>query len=122
MAHRAGIQYFFSYRYCIGMFGFIWLVCLFCQAKDKEIGIRKVLGASAGNITLLLSNSFIRLVFVAFVIACPLAWLIMDKWLQDFAYRINISWWMFALAGVLALLIAIITVSFQAIKAAVATR
>jgi putative ABC transport system permease protein len=102
---------------CLGLFG---LSAYSAKQRIKEIGIRKVLGASAGNITLLLSNSFIKLVLVAFVIACPIAWFVMDKWLQDFAYRINISWWMFVLAGLLALLIALITVSFQAIKAAIA--
>ena len=102
---------------CLGLFG---LSAYSAKQRIKEIGIRKVLGASAGNITLLLSNSFIKLVLVAFVIACPIAWFVMDKWLQDFAYRINISWWMFVLAGILAVLIAVITVSFQAIKAAVA--
>ncbi|MEP7373280.1 MAG: ABC transporter permease [Chitinophagaceae bacterium] len=102
---------------CLGLFG---LSAYSAKQRIKEIGIRKVLGASAGNITVLLSNSFIKLVLVAFVIACPIAWFVMDKWLQDFAYRINISWWMFGLAGLLALLIALITVSFQAIKAAIA--
>jgi putative ABC transport system permease protein len=102
---------------CLGLFG---LSTYSAKQRVKEIGIRKVLGASAGNITLLLSNSFIRLVLIAFVIACPLAWFVMNKWLQDFAYRINISWWMFSLAGLLAVIIALITVSFQAIKAAVA--
>ncbi|HMK25919.1 MAG TPA: ABC transporter permease [Chitinophagaceae bacterium] len=102
---------------CLGLFG---LSAYSARQRIKEIGIRKVLGASAGSITLLLSNSFIKLVFIAFVIACPVAWFVMNKWLQDFAYRINISWWMFGLAGLLALVIAIITVSFQAIKAAIA--
>ncbi len=102
---------------CLGLFG---LSAYSARQRIKEIGIRKVLGASAGSITLLLSNSFIRLVLIAFVIACPIAWFVMDKWLQDFAYRINISWWMFLLAGIVALLIALVTVSFQAIKAAVA--
>lgn len=101
---------------CLGLFG---LSAYSAKQRIKEIGIRKVLGASAVNITLLLSNSFIKLVLVAFVIACPIAWFVMNKWLQDFTYRIEISWWMFVLAGLLALLIALITVSFQAIKAAV---
>ena len=102
---------------CLGLFG---LSAYSARQRIKEIGIRKVLGASAGNITLLLSNSFIRLVLIAFVISCPLVWFVMNKWLEDFAYRINISWWMFLAAGVLTLLIALVTVSFQAIKAAVA--
>jgi putative ABC transport system permease protein len=102
---------------CLGLFG---LSAYSARQRIKEIGIRKVLGASAGNITFLLSNSFLKLVIVSFLIAIPLAWFVMDKWLQDFAYRIHISWWMFALAALMALAIALITVSFQAIKAAVA--
>ncbi|MEI9908191.1 MAG: FtsX-like permease family protein [Bacteroidota bacterium] len=102
---------------CLGLFG---LSAYSARQRIKEIGIRKVLGASAGSITFLLSNSFIKLVLIAFIIAIPLVWFVMNKWLQDFAYRISISWWMFALAGLLALVIALITVSFQAIKAAVA--
>ena len=85
---------------CLGLFG---LSAYSARQRIKEIGIRKVLGASAGSITLLLSNSFIKLVLIAFVIACPVAWFVMNKWLQDFAYRINISWWVFVLAGILAL-------------------
>ena len=99
---------------CLGLFG---LSAYSARQRIKEIGIRKVLGASAGNITFLLSNSFLKLVIVAFFIAIPLAWFVMDKWLQDFAYRIHISWWMFGLAGIMALAIALLTVSFQAIKA-----
>ena len=102
---------------CLGLFG---LSAYSARQRIKEIGIRKVLGASAGNITLLLSNSFIKLVLVAFVISIPLAWFVMNNWLQDFAYRIDISWWMFLVAGIITLLIALITISFQAIKAAVA--
>jgi putative ABC transport system permease protein len=93
---------------CLGLFG---LSAYSARQRIKEIGIRKVLGASVGNITFLLSNSFIKLVLIAFIIACPVAWFVMNKWLQDFAYRINISWWMFALAGILALIIALITVA-----------
>lgn len=102
---------------CLGLFG---LSAYAARQRIKEIGIRKVLGASAGSITLLLSKSFIKLVLTAFVLAAPLAWIAMSRWLQNFAYRIDISWWMFALAGVLALAIALITVSLQAIKAALA--
>jgi putative ABC transport system permease protein len=102
---------------CLGLFG---LSAYSARQRIKEIGIRKVLGASASNITFLLSNSFLKLVIVAFFIAIPLAWFVMDKWLQDFAYRIHISWWMFGLAGFMALAIAMLTVSFQAIKAALA--
>ena len=88
--------------------------------RTKEIGIRKTLGASVQNIVRLLSADFIKLVLVAVLIASPVAWFFMSKWLQDFAYRINIMWWMFLLAGVIAIIIAMATVGFQAIKAAVA--
>ncbi|HEY2727702.1 MAG TPA: FtsX-like permease family protein, partial [Parafilimonas sp.] len=102
---------------CLGLLG----LSLFATAqRTKEIGVRKVLGASVSNIILLLSKDFIRLVIVAFVIASPVAWFIMHNWLQDFAYRINISWWIFIAAGILAVFIALATISFQAIKAAIA--
>ena len=102
---------------CLGLFG---LAAYSAQQRTKEIGIRKVLGSSVNSIVALLSKDFIRLVIIAIVIATPLAWWAMSKWLQNFAYRINISWWIFFIAGALALLIALITISFQAIKAAVA--
>ena len=79
-----------------------------------------MLGASVSNITTLLSKDFIRLVLIGLIIASPVAWVVMNKWLQAFAYRINISWWVFIFAGILAILIALFTISFQAIKAAVA--
>ncbi len=88
--------------------------------RTKEIGVRKVLGASVTNIVALLSKDFIKLVIIAFVIASPVAWWIMHNWLQDFAYRINISWWIFLGAGFLAIIIALGTISFQAIRAAIA--
>ncbi|HSU29060.1 MAG TPA: FtsX-like permease family protein, partial [Chitinophagaceae bacterium] len=88
--------------------------------KVKEIGIRKVLGASISGIVSLLSRDFMKLVLIAAFIATPLAWYFMHQWLQDFAYRINIGWWVFAVAGSLALLIALVTVSFRAIRAAIA--
>jgi putative ABC transport system permease protein len=88
------------------------------EQRSKEIGIRKVLGASISNITTLLSMNFIKLVFIAIVIASPISWWAMTKWLQDFTYRITISWWMFALAGAVAVIIALLTVSYQSIKAA----
>jgi putative ABC transport system permease protein len=100
---------------CLGLFG---LVIFTAEQKTKEFGIRKVLGASAASLFGLLSKEFLVLVIAALVIASPLAWLAMNKWLQDYVYRITISWWMFAVAGVLAIIIALITVSFQAIKAA----
>jgi putative ABC transport system permease protein len=87
--------------------------------RTKEIGIRKVLGASVSNIVNLLSLDFLILVIISFIIAAPLAWFFMYKWLQDFAYHTNLSFWVFALSGVCALAIALFTVSFQAIKAAI---
>jgi len=102
---------------CLGLLG----LSLFATAqRTKEIGVRKVLGASVGNIVGLLSKDFIVLVLIAFLIASPIAWLIMHQWLQDFAYRTNIEWWVFAVAGLLAAVIALATISAQAIKAAMA--
>jgi len=102
---------------CLGLLG----LSLFATTqRTKEIGVRKVLGASVSNIVMLLSKDFIRLIIIAFVIASPVAWWIMHNWLQDFAYRINISWWIFFAAGLLAVIIALATISFQAIKAAIA--
>jgi len=100
---------------CLGLFG---LAAYAAEQRTKEIGIRKVLGASMSVIVGMLSKDFIKLVIIAIVIASPLAWWAMSKWLQDFAYRINIQWWVFALAGAGAVLIAFITISFQSIKAA----
>lgn len=102
---------------CLGLFG---LATYMAEQRIKEIGIRKVLGASVSNITTMLSRDFLKLVLVAALIAFPLAWFVMNKWLEDFAYRIQIGWWIFLAAGVLAVLIALVTVSFQAIKAATA--
>jgi putative ABC transport system permease protein len=102
---------------CLGLFG---LATYMAETRIKEIGIRKVLGASATNITALLSKDFIKIVLVSIVIASPVAWLAMHKWLQGYNYRINISWFVFVASGLLAILIALLTVSFQAIKAAIA--
>lgn len=102
---------------CLGLFG---LAAFTGEQRIKEIGIRKVLGATVANVITLLSKDFLKLVLIAFVIASPIAWWAMNKWLQGFAYRVNISLWVFVLAGILALLIALATVSFQAIKAAIA--
>src|SRR5688572_8236772 len=102
---------------CLGLFG---LSAYTASQRVKEIGIRKVLGASVPDITKMLSKDFIRLILIAIVIASPIAWWAMNKWLEDFAYRVNISWWIFVAAGALALMIAMLTVSFQAIKAAIA--
>jgi putative ABC transport system permease protein len=102
---------------CLGLFG---LAAYTAERRTKEIGIRKVLGATLPNVVSLLSKDFLRLVALAAVIAFPLAWWVMHSWLEDFAYRINISWWVFGIAGVLAVVIALCTVSFQAIKAGLA--
>lgn len=102
---------------CLGLFG---LATYMAEQRTKEIGIRKVLGASVGNVVNMLSKDFIILVLIASVIAFPVAWWAMNKWLQDFAYRITIGWWIFFAAGAIAFLIAFITVSSQAIKAALA--
>ena len=102
---------------CLGLFG---LVAFTAQKRRREIGIRKVLGATGVRVAMLLSIDFIKLVIVAVLIAFPVAWWAMNKWLQAFEYRIDIHWWMFALAGIIAIAIALCTVSFQAIKAAIA--
>jgi putative ABC transport system permease protein len=102
---------------CLGLFG---LAMFTAQQRIKEIGIRKVLGASVTGIVAMLSKDFLKLVLISIVIAAPVAWWAMTKWLEDFAYKINIGWWIFLLAGSIAMLIALLTVSFQAIRAAVA--
>ncbi len=102
---------------CLGLFG---LVTFAAEQRVKEIGIRKVLGARITNIFELLSKDFVKLLVLSICIASPVAWWVMNKWLQDFAYRISISWWIFVSVGVVCLLIALVTISFQAIKAAVA--
>jgi putative ABC transport system permease protein len=102
----------------IACFGLVGLSAYNILQRTKEIGIRKVLGASVQNVVYILSKDFLLLVIISFVIASPMAWYIMHKWLQDFAYRIDISWWVFLLAGMVALLIALFTVSYQSIKAA----
>jgi putative ABC transport system permease protein len=104
----------------ISSMGLLGLISLITIQRTKEIGIRKVLGASITHITTMLSVEFLVLVIVSFVVAAPMAWLAMHYWLNGFAYRITIQWWIFALAGVTAVLIAVITVSFQAVKAAIA--
>jgi putative ABC transport system permease protein len=109
----AAIAIFLS---CLGLYG---LASFMAVQRIKEVGIRKVLGASVRSIIYLFSREFIILICVAFVIAGALAWYFMHQWLQDFAYRINLDWWLFALAAMLSLFVALITISFQAIKAAV---
>jgi putative ABC transport system permease protein len=110
----AGLTIFIS---CLGLFG---LTTYMAQNRRKEIGIRKVLGANVANITGLLSKEFLFLVAVSFIIASPVSWIIMNKWLLNYEYRIPIQWWVFAGTGLLSFIIAIATVSFQAIKAAIA--
>ncbi|MBS1660534.1 MAG: ABC transporter permease [Bacteroidetes bacterium] len=110
----AGLAIFIS---CLGLFG---LVSYSAERRIKEIGIRKVMGASVNHIVLLLSSHFLRLVLIANLIAWPLAFWAIHRWLEDYAYRVSMSWWVFALAGLSALLIALVTVSVLAIKAAIA--
>lgn len=100
---------------CLGLFG---LAAYTAERRTKEIGIRKVLGASVSGITQLLSKDFLQLVGISSLIAFPVAWLVMHNWLQAFAYRIGINWWVFIIAGLLAMMIALITISFQSVKAA----
>lgn len=102
---------------CIGLFG---LSVFVAQHRIKEIGIRKVLGASVTGITAMLTKDFFKLIIISIFIASAPAWLIMSKWLQGYAYRVEISWWIFVLAGMLTILIAVVTISFQSIKAAIA--
>ncbi|HEY4652456.1 MAG TPA: FtsX-like permease family protein, partial [Pontibacter sp.] len=108
----AGLTIFIA---CLGLFG---LASFTAEQRTKEIGIRKVLGSSTTSIVLLLSRDFAALVLIAILLAIPIAWYSMDKWLQDFAYRTELSWWIFALAGFSAMTIALLTISFQAVKAA----
>lgn len=102
---------------CLGLFG---LSTFTVEKRSKEIGIRKVLGATVPSLLGLLSLDYIKLIIVAFIIAGPIAYWGFSKWLENFAYRINMEWWMFALAGLGALVIALITVSSQTIKVSVA--
>jgi len=110
----AGIAVLLS---CLGLFAIVNLVM---EQRRKEVGVRKVLGASVTEITALLSKDFIKLVALAFLIATPVAWYFLNQWLQNFSYRVNVSWWIFPMAGAAILLIALITVSFQTIKASLA--
>jgi ABC-type antimicrobial peptide transport system permease subunit len=110
----AAIAIFLS---CLGLYG---LASFMAVQRIKEVGIRKVLGASAGNIVYLFSKEFIVLITIAFAIATPIAWYYMHQWLQDYVYRINISWWLFAAGGLASIIIALATISFQAVKAAMA--
>jgi putative ABC transport system permease protein len=100
---------------CLGLYGLVSYVVV---QRTKEIGVHKVLGASVSSIVGLLSSDFLQLVLIAILIASPLAWYAMDRWLADFAYRVDVSGWIFVLAGLLAVGIALLTVSFQSIRAA----
>jgi putative ABC transport system permease protein len=102
---------------CLGLYG---LASFMAVQRVKEVGIRKVLGASVGNIVYLFSKEFITLIAIAFAIAAPIAWYYMHQWLQAYVYRINISWWLFAVGGMASIIIALATISFKAIKAAIA--
>ncbi|HEV3223735.1 MAG TPA: ABC transporter permease [Puia sp.] len=110
----AGLTIFIS---CLGLFG---LATYMAESRIKEVGVRKILGASVSNITALLSKDFVKLVVISIFIASPISWYFMKQWLMGFDYRIHISWFVFAMAGLTAIIIALITVSFQAIKAAIA--
>ena len=110
----AGLTIFIS---CLGLFG---LAAYMAENRIKEIGVRKVLGASVFNITALLSKEFLALVTISILIASPIAWYAMHQWLQGYSYRINMQWWVFVMAGMLAVIVSLITVSFQAVKAAIA--
>jgi ABC-type antimicrobial peptide transport system permease subunit len=101
---------------CMGLFA---VAVLAIGQRYKEIGVRKILGASVSSIVTLLSFDFLKLVGVAIVIAIPVAWYIMNTWLQDFAYRVTLHWWTFGLAGIAALIIAFLTISIQSVRAAV---
>ncbi|WP_345233833.1 ABC transporter permease [Olivibacter ginsenosidimutans] len=110
----AGLTLFIS---CLGLFG---LATYTAERRSKEIGVRKVLGATVSSIVQLLSKDFIKLIGIAFIISCPIAYYMMNSWLEDFNYRIQIGWQVFVLTGALATLITLCTVSFQSIKAALA--
>ena len=112
--------YFASIAIFISCLGLLGLAAFTAQVRTREIGVRKVLGASVTNITAMLSKDFLVLVIISLLIASPIAWFAMNNWLQSYAYRISIEWWVFPIAGTLAILIAFITISFQAIKAALA--
>jgi ABC-type antimicrobial peptide transport system permease subunit len=103
---------------CLGLFG---LAAYTAERRTKEIGIRKVLGASVPRITRLLSKDFLQLVFISAVVAFPVAWYAMHQWLQNYAYRISINWWVFVISGLMAMIIALLTISFQSVKAAISS-
>ena len=102
----------------IACFGLLGLSAYNVLQRTKEIGVRKVLGASLQSILILLSRDFLKLVFISLLLAIPVGWVVMNRWLQDYAYRITIGWWVFAVAGTVALFIAIVTICIQVLKAA----
>ena len=102
---------------CLGLFG---LATFTAAQRTKEIGVRKVLGASVSSITVMLAKDFLKLVMLSLLVAFPVAWLAMNKWLEGFAYKIDMDWWMFAVAGLATVMIAWLTVSWQSIRAALA--
>jgi putative ABC transport system permease protein len=104
----------------VAALGLLGLTIYAAEQRVKEIGIRKVLGASVSGVVLMLSKDFLKLVLIAAVIAIPIAWYYMNKWLEDFAYRININWWVFGLSALVAIIIAMATILFQVVKAAIA--
>ena len=114
MSIATGLAIFIT---CLGLFG---IATLSIAQRTKEIGVRKVLGASVAGITGLLAKDFLKIVLVSFVLASPIAWWAMNTWLDDFAYRVDLQWWIFALAGVGAVVIAFLTVGFQSVRAALA--
>jgi putative ABC transport system permease protein len=110
---------FFSFlAIIISCLGLIGLSSFMAERRTKEIGIRKINGAKSNEVFSMLSKEYIILVIISIIIACPIAWYVMNKWLQSYAFRISIGWWVFALAGVIALVIAFLTVSFQSYRAA----
>ena len=113
-------SFFAGFAIFVASLGLLGLSLFATLQRTKEIGVRKVLGDSVGNIFMLLSRDFILLIIIAFLVASPLAWFVMHHWLEDFAYRIRISWWIFLAAGAASVLIALCTISFQAIKAGLA--
>ena len=110
-------RYFTFIAIFIASLGLLGLSSISIQRKTKEIGIRKAVGAPVGSIVFLLTKDFVRWVIIAFVLACPVAWYSMQQWLENFAYKTSLNWWIFAASGLLALLVALITVSIQTIKA-----
>jgi ABC-type antimicrobial peptide transport system permease subunit len=108
----SGLAIFIS---CLGLYG---LISFFVAQRRKEIGIRKVLGGKVGDILLLFTQDFLKLIFVAGIVASPLAWYVMNNWLENYKYRITIDWWVFALAIGATAIITMVTISYQAIKAA----